>query len=351
MLHQTTPGDRPRPRRHGAALPLAALTLLLAAPVAAQAPPDRASVNGVGQTVSTGNRVSLFAGDIHIPADARQRGSVVCLGGDVVIDGQVDQDVVVIGGRLRLTGEVDGQVVGVFSGMELEGADIGVNVVNVGGTLAMDDTRVAGQTADLGLGDWLPGFPSALGLLGAIIFWFRLLGLVLAFLVVVLLIVVSPERVRLIAEEAPVRYGTAWFVGLLVYVLFGLLVLPLAAATLIGLPVVVAMFVVFKWLGIAGLMLAVGERLGRGMGRRMSPLGAVMLVFVPLALLRLIPLLLGPVGLVASMLAALLIWVFFEVPAVGLALLTRAGTRGGPVAPAVGPTGTPHVAVTEADSD
>ena len=67
--------------------------------------------------------------------------------------------------------------------------------------------------------------------------------------------------------------------------------LLILAATVIGLPFGLLVFRVVKWLGIAGIFFAVGRRVGRSLGREMSLLGAVLLVFLPFALLQIAPLL------------------------------------------------------------
>jgi hypothetical protein len=133
--------------------------------------------------------------------------------------------------------------------------------------------------------------------------------------------------VRLIGQEAGPRYLAALFVGLLVYVVLYALVLPLVAGTVIGLPFLLLAWMAAKWLGIAGIFFAFGSRVGRGLGREMSPMGAVLLVFAAYALILL---LLSPFGLVGLLGVTLVRMVFFclvEAPALGLILLTRIGTR------------------------
>ena len=95
-------------------------------------------------------------------------------------------------------------------------------------------------------------------------------------------------------------------------------------------------YLAFKWLALAGMFFAFGRRIGRGFGREMSPLGAVLLVytFYSLILLALSPL--GLVGLALISVFRTIFFCFFEVPAVGLVLLTRLGTR---ASPAPGGTG------------
>jgi hypothetical protein len=118
---------------------------------------------------------------------------------------------------------------------------------------------------------------------------------------------------------------TAFFVGLLGY-LGWLIVFTLLSATVIGIPVALLAFYVLKWLGVAGIFCAVGRRFGAGIGREMSILGAVLLTFGVYALATLLPTPLGlfGLGLIWGVLG-LLFFLLVEVPAVGLAILTRAG--------------------------
>jgi len=288
-----------------------------------------------------GDRVSVFSGSVHIPADSYQDGSVVVIGSDAVIEGDVRQDVIVIGGELRLTGKVRGSVISVLTNTQLDRANIEDQLVSVAGRLERNDTDVGGQVFQIGFGEWLPDLPGSFGVLGLILFWTRLFKMLLTFVVIVLLAAIVPQRIRTLSDQAPVRYLVALFIGLLGY-LGALIVMLLATATIVGLPIAIAVFLLLKWLGIVGLFHAIGARIGRSMGREMSLLGAILLTFVPFALISLAPYFFGLAGLVASMTVGTLFWFFFEVPGLGLVLLTRAGappraTAAAPPVPAPAP--------------
>jgi len=275
-----------------------------------------------------GNLVSVFSGDVIIEHNVYQAGQIFCVGGDVIIEGEVRDDVVVIGGSLRLTGSVKGSVIGVLSFLELDGASVRRELINVGGTLEQRDSRIGGEVVNLGFGDWVASLPSPFGVIGFFFVWGRVVKLVLAFVVILLLAAMVPERIRLIGDETPLRIGSAFFVGLLGYIAL-LVVLLILAATVVGFPIGLIVFRVFKWLGLAGIFFAVGRRVGRSLGREMSLLGAVLLVFLPFALLQIVPLLFGPFGWILAWCLNTLIWLFLEVPAFGMILLTRGGTRAG----------------------
>ena len=269
-----------------------------------------------------GDVIQIFTGDVEIPAGTVRDGTVVCIGGSVTIRGEVTQDVVVILGALALDGgDVGGNVVGVLSDLELRDTDVEGDLVNVLGRMSQSNLFVGSKLFDFGvLSGWFPRILKVLT-------WLRALGLLIVFLLLVLLVALAPERVRRIGQETPVRYVSALFTGLLVYLVLLIFVFPLALGTVIGLPFLVLTYLVVKWLGLAGMFHAVGQRIARVFGGEISPLGAVLLVFAGYAamLLALSPF--GAAGLAAILLFHMAFFFFFEAPALGLIVLTRMGTR------------------------
>lgn len=329
-------------------LPIAALLFSVAASAQAPGEPPREQAPAVeAPTVETpavetvdrwGDLVTVFSGDVLVPAGTRQRGTVVCIGGQARIEGTVMGDVVVIMGSLDNLGSVEGAVTGVLSDQRHSGARIRGELVNVLGSLDLRDTRVSRElynilggfrrdaasstpSVNVGFGSWFPD-------LHWLLVWLRLARLFAIFVVLLLLVALVPERIGVIAGEAPLRYASAFFVGLLGFL--GLLVaLALLSVTVIGMPLALVLWLVFKWMGAAGIFLAVGRRLGRVFGRELSTLGAVMLVFGLYALITVVPTPLGIFGLLLSGLFSAMFFVVVEVPAVGLMLLTFAGGRPG----------------------
>ena len=292
--------------------------------------------------VRSGPTISVFGQEINIPANEVHRDAVVCIGCTARIEGEVRDNVVVVFGELELDGAEIGQnVVGVFSKIRVRDSYIEDTLVNALGSLDRD--RVSGNVVNIGLPfGWAPRVYT-------ILFWVRAVGLLLIFIALVGAVSVAPERVEMIAREAPVRYFSAFFVGLLGYLAF-LIILTLLAATVIGLPAGILFFKVLKWVGIAGIFMSLGQRIGRSLGREMSPLGAVLLSFGFYAAFIVVMSWLGLAGLVILVLFSMFFWLMFEVPAVGLMILTRFGTQGGataayaPAAPAstVPPESTPE---------
>jgi hypothetical protein len=76
---------------------------------------------------------------------------------------------------------------------------------------------------------------------------------------------------------------------------------------------------------MAGVIHYVGLRLGQSIGREMSLLGAILLGFLPFAVLLVLPSFFGLIGVVLSMVASFLFALVIKVPALGLVIMTRAG--------------------------
>jgi len=297
----------------------AALVLLLAC-----LPLSVSGAEEKDRIVRNGPSVSVFGQEIEIPANVLHRDPVVCIGCTARIEGEVRDNVVVVFGELELDGADIGQnVVGVFSEMRVRNTNIDEMLVNALGSLDRDS--LSGNVVNISLPfGWAPRMHTML-------FWFRAVGLLLAFIALVAAVSIAPERVEVVSREAPLRYFSAFFVGLLGYLAL-LILLTLLMATVVGLPAGVLFFKVLKWVGIAGIFLCLGRRIGRSLGREMSPLGAVLLCFALYAAFVVAMSWLGIVGFFILLLFRLFFWLMFEVPAVGLMILTRFGTNGGQLA-------------------
>jgi len=300
------------------ALLLCGLAILALVPISIAAQDD----DDDGERHRHGDIVNIFTSDVVIPEGTIRHGSVISIGRDVRVEGELTGDVIVILGSVTVDGARVHDVIGVLSEIELRNARVRGELLNVAGGLSIDDeTDIGGGTLDLGLmGGWFPGFM-------ALLTWTRVLGLLFVFVLLALLVAIAPERVRLIAQETPPRYLAALFVGLLVYVALWTLVFPIALGTVIGLPFLLLAWTAFKWLGIAGVFYSLGSTLGRSMGREMSAMGAVLLIFGINAAILLLLSPLGIFGLILIGLYRTVFFVFVEAPAVGLVLLTRFGTR------------------------
>ena len=296
-----------------------------AKPVAAPTPPNAPDAPGILDQRDGKERVGIGE-DITIPAGETHDGDVVCIQGHVTIDGHVSGDVTVVAGSLDIKGSVDGNVTGVISRMDIDPkAAINGDLTNVGGSLRRNGANVQGQVVNVPFGISLPswghGFRSGWGDFVGFFFWWKLFAVFLFFVCALLLAALVPDRIRLISEDAPARLFTAFVFGLIGYVVFVFAQLFLTI-TLIGIPLVFLLYLVFvvlKWLAMCGIFHQIGCRIGKAMGREMSLLGAILLGFLPFALLRFVPFCVG-----------FSIWFLVEILAFGYLILTRVGTRGSP---------------------
>jgi hypothetical protein len=287
--------------------------------------------------------VSIF-GDVHVPKGTVHRGEIVCIGGNVRIDGVVTGEVVVIVGSLELNGVARSEVVGVASALLLgENAKIAGDLVNVVGSLEDRGGSIGGNRVNLPLGFGIPRIRAPFAVIGAILWWGTVVSLALFFLAILILGALAPDRIRTLGEAVPAQALWAFLAGLGAYAAL-LVVEFLLVVTVIGIPLLVALhfvFFVLKWLGMIGILHFFGGRLGRLFGRELSLLGATLLGFALLAMLKLAPFLLsGLAGILVLIAVKLLIWLFLEVPAIGLIVLTRVGRPRRPLAtaPVVPPT-------------
>ena len=206
--------------------------------------------------------------------------------------------------------------------------------------------EVGRDFVDMGIGLRIPGgLSTPFNLLAILVNWGMLIKLALLFLVIVLLAALVPERIDRLGEEPPARMLLALLVGALFAIVGFPILILLLAVSVIGIlliPVVILLYVVLGWLGMAGVFRAFGRELGRLAGREMSLLGSVLLGFGVFAVLHGLPYLSGLVWGGFSWLALAflaLLWTVLGWIGIGLILITRDGGPPRPVpAPVVPPT-------------
>jgi len=203
--------------------------------------------------VYRGGEVSIMT-SIHIPANEVHRGDVVCIGCDAVIDGEVHGDIVVVGGSLDLNGKAGHDVVCVLSEVNL-GPDSSVHhdFVNVLSSLDDRGAHFGNERIVVEPFIGLPSIGGAFGVLGGIILWGKLLKIVVVFLVILILAIFVPERIRVLSDEFPVSYGLALVAGFGGYIVLWL-VNTLLAISVIGIPVAILLHLLFLVLKVMGLL-------------------------------------------------------------------------------------------------
>jgi hypothetical protein len=310
-----------------AALFAASLCLLAAAPKAAPSPiaPEgqhrhRHTLNV--QIDETDGETVAISEDAHVTANQVHEGEIVAIFGNVRMEGRVTGDVVVILGSLDLSGTVEGQVVSILSRTKIaDTARIDGDLVTVGWSIDGDIARsqVGGELVNVNFLSAIPFAGKGGGWSGLmrVLFIIRLMTLAALFLIVLAITALVPRRLGTIAAAFPRRWGASFFAGLLTYaaVAIGAFLL---AVTIIGIPLAVALggaMLVVKWLGVASMLLLIGQTAGKNLFQRDLPhITAVLGGFFVYALFCLIP---------------LFGWFFemtFDILAVGIAVLTKFGS-------------------------
>ena len=196
-----------------------------------------------------------FGGDVTVDADEKVSGDVVVLGGSANINGYVTGDVVAMGGtvRLRPGSRVDGDVVVVGGSLDrADGAAIGGDVVSA----------VPGVHWPRGIFAHKDSLPWKLtGIAGAI------LGLIALGFIALLAVLIMKDRLAVMAEALPghparaALYGLVGFAltpaALLTAVIASAFASVILAITIVGIPLIPAVFAALLALIAAGGLLVV----------------------------------------------------------------------------------------------
>ena len=294
--------------------------------VAAPSPPALPSASP-GQTVAGGS-LSFFGGDFTIPADEIREGNVTIYGGSGDIEGTITHDLRVFGGSVRVNGRIGHDLI-MFGGSVDLGpqADIGHDVTVVGGSVSRDPgARIGHDYIEGGfssgvLASLLPA-PPELPRLAEVDTAFRVslsVGLVLLALLLQLLF---PRQIATARDALDERPFASLGLGCLTAAA-GVLLAALLAITVILLPASLAIVagIVAGWLlGLAGVVVLIGQRLTTALHVRIDPIPTLLIGGVLVAVLVNVPYF----GLVFALLIGSM--------ALGAVVLTRFGTRPHPPA-------------------
>jgi len=271
----------------------------------------------------SGGSVSFFGGDFAIPANEVRHGDVTIYGGSGVIEGTVTHDLRVFGGSVQVDGRIGHDLV-MFGGSVDLGpqAVVGHDVVVIGGALNRDPGAQVGHrvvegsfSSDLVTSALpaLPGLPPFVGFdttarvgLSA--------GLILLALLLQLLFPRQIATTRDVLDERPfVTLGLGCLTavaGVLLAALLAVTVILVLASAAIA-----AAMVAGCLLGLAAVILLVGERLTAALHFRINPIPTLLLGGVLVAVLVNVPILGAVFGLLIGSMA------------LGAVVLTRFGTR------------------------
>jgi uncharacterized RDD family membrane protein YckC/cytoskeletal protein CcmA (bactofilin family) len=278
-----------------------------------------APIRRIGRAPANPREILQLGGKVEI-AEGEEVQDAVVIFGDAHVRGTVRGDLVVVFGRATVEGEVRGSLVAPFSAVTLgPGSRVGGDVVAVLGGLEMDPmASIAGQRIDFSitsLEDRLPALEGGKAWLtqGLLLvrplphqagwWWWVALGCAVLYFLTAL---IFPRPVAVSVNVLETQPVAACFLGLLVLVLVGPLLLMLAATGigLIVVPFVVAALMAAFLLG----KIAVAQYLGREMGRQVGlklltiPLVALFAGITVLYLIYMVP----GIGLLAWALTGLL---------------------------------------------
>jgi len=274
---------------------------------------------GVTQArASTSPGVGIFS-DVRVEKGETFHDDVVCIGAHATIEGKVEGDVVVIGGKLDFSGEAQ-EVVTILSKADFaSGTAVHGDMVHIlGEMITASDAKFEGEKVDVGSA--LPPRIQRIlsrGLIGLFLL-FRLIGLIVSGIVVMLIALLIPERIERMSGELDTRWPASIGFGLLACVVVIIVCIGLAI-TIIGIPFAILVGMLAKVLGLVGItamLLLVGKKLGTEIGlleEHSSLLACVMLGFAVLALIRFIPLF------------GELVWTCLGILGLGLTVVTRLG--------------------------
>jgi len=281
-------------------------------------------------TVEAGDSGFVLGGSIVVPEGEVARDDVVAVLGDVYINGRARRDVVVIGGRLEINGTVDGSVSCVGGTLVLgPGAHIEGDAVLVGGFLERHATaRIDGEFVNVSIGypggqlrSFSPGGWGSWWGFTPFAWMFRTTQLFYWLLLALLTVVLVGDRVssasHAISRE-PLRLGAIGLVGIFA-LCFAFFVLLLLSFVIIGIPFLIALFVIW-WLayifGIVAVFQAVGARVMDLVGRPdASQIAIVLSGALLMGILRYVPFGFGD-----------LVWIAAALVGLGSVFATRFGT-------------------------
>jgi hypothetical protein len=217
-----------------------------------------------------------FGQPMRVEADERVE-TIVTIGGDLTVMGEVVSNAVVIGGSLELGPE----------------ARVGGDVVAVGGSITRhsgavvvgDRMEVSGAVIGTRTGE--PRMIRDRALASSLAILAQIIG---SFLISLVILAFAPRRIRTISEELRTKPGRSILLGLAIVVLF----LPLLGAltvSIVGIPLIPVAIMLLAAVLIVGLT-GLAVRIGYWMpfyAEHRSAFGALALGYLLLAVIGLIP--------------------------------------------------------------
>jgi hypothetical protein len=240
-------------------------------------------------------------------------GDAVCIGCSIRVQGHVMGDAVAIGGRLEVEGKVNGDTVAIGGGIRLApGASVGGDVTTVGGAVERDSTATVG--GDVVVNHHLPMMGGMMGV--GTLFLMGLLASIPVTLVlsVVCYLILGQQRVEVMVGALRTRTGPAMLAGLAVLIGAAIVMILFPHAGTLK-PIVVVVIAIAVCITMIVGYTAVSMWAGRGVAKGASPMAALILGAIVVAVAQSIPLI------------GFFLVIVFALAAVGTAITTGFGTH------------------------
>jgi hypothetical protein len=190
--------------------------------------------------IKNGDSLTIFENQV-IPEGDIVSGDAICVFGNLDIKGDVRGDVVAVFGNVDVYGKVNGDVVAVFGNVNVhKSAIIGGDTVGVFGNVDKDpEAIIRGETADTNMGnvsryfDFIPNMS-----------FNSIIGMMIVYGLSCLVVMLVPDRVRLMTDRSQYNLGRYLGIGLLVMLVI-ILLIPLLIITIVGIIPAILLLIVF----------------------------------------------------------------------------------------------------------
>ncbi|MDF2593398.1 MAG: hypothetical protein K0S75_2864 [Clostridia bacterium] len=190
--------------------------------------------------INNGDSLTIFENQV-IPEGDIVSGDAICVFGNLDIKGDVRGDVVAVFGNVDVYGKVNGDVVAVFGNVNVhKSAIIGGDTVGVFGNVDKDpEAIIRGETADTNMGnvsryfDFIPNMS-----------FNSIIGMMIVYGLSCLVVMLVPDRVRLMTDRSQYNLGRYLGIGLLVMLVI-ILLIPLLIITIVGIIPAILLLIVF----------------------------------------------------------------------------------------------------------
>jgi hypothetical protein len=190
--------------------------------------------------INNGDSLTIFENQVILEGDIVS-GDAICVFGNLEIKGDVRGDVVAVFGNIDIYGKMNGDVVAVFGNVNVhKNAVIGGDTVGVFGKVDKDpEAIVRGEMADTNIGnvgryfDFIPNMS-----------FNSIIGMMILYGLACLVVLLIPDRVKLMANRSRYNLGRHFGIGLLVMLVI-ILLIPILVITIVGIIPAILLLILF----------------------------------------------------------------------------------------------------------